>query len=151
MPPSSCDRLVDDRAAMRGRSDIARDQDRLAPCLFHEPLRFLRIFVLVKIGDKDVCALPRIRDSNRPPDSAVRTRDHRLLPGELATAAVALFAVIGLGPHLVGASRHRLVLARERRFGVLLHGRDAFGLNNCRASTAEHGPMFRRARRRRFL
>jgi hypothetical protein len=25
-----CDRLVDDRAAMRGRSDIARDQDRLA-------------------------------------------------------------------------------------------------------------------------
>src|ERR1700719_4858913 len=86
-----CDRLVDDRTAMRGRSNIARDQDRLAPRLFHEPLRFLRIFVLVKISDEDVCALPRIRDSNRSPYSAVRTRDHRLLPGELATAVVALF------------------------------------------------------------
>jgi hypothetical protein len=83
--------------------------------------------VLVKISDQGVCALARISDSNRPPDSAVRTRDHRLLPGELATAVVALFAMIGLGPHLVGATRYGLVLARERRFGLLLHGRDAFG------------------------
>ena len=39
-------RLVDDRAAMLGRSDIARHQYCLAPRLFHEPLRLLRIDVL---------------------------------------------------------------------------------------------------------
>jgi NAD(P)-dependent dehydrogenase (short-subunit alcohol dehydrogenase family) len=47
-----------------------------------------------------------------------------LFPVSLPPAAVALLAMIRLWPHLVGVSRHRLLLARERGLRVLVHGCD---------------------------
>src|SRR5438067_12201 len=99
---------------MLGRSDIARHQDRLAPGVFHKTPRLLRILVFVEISDKHIRAFTRIGDCDRPSDAAVRARNHGFFPGELAAAAVALFAMIRLWPHPRSVPRHRLLLARQR-------------------------------------
>src|SRR6185437_3085600 len=86
--------LVDDRAAMRGRSDIARHQHRFAAGFFHESPRLLRILVFVEIRNQDIRAFAREGNGDSPSNATIRARDYGPLSGELAGAAVALLAVI---------------------------------------------------------
>ncbi len=78
--------------------------------------------MLIQIGDDEIGAFARIGDRDGAADAAVAAGDDGLLAVQFARSAIGLFAVIGTRLHGVGATGHRLLLPRERRIDVLIHG-----------------------------
>jgi hypothetical protein len=88
-------RALDDGAAVGRIGQVARHQDRLAAGFLDQALGFLRILVLVQVGDQDVRAFARERQGHGAADAAVGAGDQGRLAGQAAVADVAVFAVVG--------------------------------------------------------
>jgi hypothetical protein len=78
------DRRVYDLPAVLGRLDVARCENSLAARFLDPLLRFLRVLILVEIGNKHIRAFASIGDRHGPADSAVGAGDDRLLAGKSA-------------------------------------------------------------------
>src|ERR1700733_2486266 len=100
-------------------SKIAGHQHSLAAFLLDEFLDLIRLFGLVEKGDQNIGSLARIRDRDCPAYAAVSAGDDGFHSLELARALVRSLAMIGSGLHRIRRSRHRLLLGREWRFGIV--------------------------------
>src|SRR6202021_2275134 len=118
-PAEMVDRLLDDLAAVLGVFQIAGHQHSLAAFLLDEFLDLIRLFGLVEKGDQNIASLARIRDRDCPAYAAVSAGDDGFHSLELARALVRSIAMIGSGLHRIRRSRHRLLLGREWRFGIV--------------------------------
>ena len=99
------------RPAMIGVLDVARNNNGLSACLGHQPFGFAGVVVLFQIGDQDIGSLSGEGNGNRAADAAIASRDHSLLAVEPAAALVGSFAMVGQRLHRAGRARHRLMLA----------------------------------------
>ena len=110
--PEFLDGAHDELLAMRRIRDVARHQRSLAAGLFDPARRLLCVLVLFEITDRDIGALARKGDRDRPADTGIRARDQRGATRELAAPFVGALAVIGLRRHLARLARRLL----PRRF-----------------------------------
>ncbi len=113
---------------MRRVGDISRHEQGLAARLLHPVGGLLRVFIFAEIGDDDIRALASECDGDRPAYPGVAAGDDRRASFEAATAAVAVFAVIGRRIEARRVPGGRLLLLRERRArpcaaGVFEHGK----------------------------
>ncbi|MNH02249.1 hypothetical protein D3C79_614820 [compost metagenome] len=71
---------------------------------------FLRIVVLIKVGEGNVCAFAGVGDGDCTPDPAVGASDQRYLAVESAVAGVGVLATVRGGFHLALRTRDALRL-----------------------------------------
>src|SRR5215216_5114069 len=109
------------RPAMIGVLDVARNNNGLSACLGHQPFSLPRVVVLFQIGDQDVGSFPSKGNGNRATDAAIASRDDSLLAVESAAALVRSFTVVRQRLHRAGCTRHRLMLAREGWARIMQH------------------------------
>ena len=96
-------------------ADVTRYQHGLAPCLLDPGCAFLRVVMLLEIGQQNVSAFPRKGEGNGSADTAVGPGYQGLLPGQPPAALVAGLAMIGLWVHLAFGARHWLMAGLEGR------------------------------------
>ncbi|XUR38955.1 hypothetical protein ACQY74_007095 (plasmid) [Rhizobium leguminosarum bv. trifolii] len=115
------DRRLDDLSAVGGILDVTADEDSLASGLLDQPFRLIGILILVEIGEQQIGTLPGIGDRHCPANAAIAAGDDRPLALQPLGTAIALFAMVGNRVHLCRETRHRLLLGRERRCGIIWH------------------------------
>jgi hypothetical protein len=99
--------------------EVAWDQDRFAAFLLDKFFDFIRLICLVEEGDEDIGSLARVCDCHCPANAAVPARDNSFEALEAAGSFVALLAMIRARLHSICKSRHRLLLRRKRRLGII--------------------------------
>src|SRR4029434_4221125 len=87
-PAESLLSLCDDLLTKFLIADIAINEQAFASLLFYEPPGFFRIFVLLQIDDRYICAFFGKRDRNRATNAAVSTCDDRALTSQFPAAAL---------------------------------------------------------------
>src|SRR6201989_3020423 len=95
--------------------DIAGYDNGSAPRLLNPGGAFLRIVMLLEVGDQDVGAFPSESQRHGAADAAVGARNQRCLACKAAATLVAFLAVVRTWPHGFFLSRHRLLAGLERR------------------------------------
>ena len=109
------DRALDQPPAVRRVLDVAGDENCTAPGLLDPPSRFLRVLVLLQIRNQHVGALAREGDRDRASDPRIGAGNQGGPPGEPATAAIGMLAMVRLWLELAGMARRLLLLTRQGR------------------------------------
>jgi len=120
------DGLVDEGLALGLLRDVPGQQQALAPGLFDPACGFLRVFVFIEVGNRDVRAFTGEGDGDGATDTTVGTGDQCDLALQAPRAFIALFASIGVRVHLLLAAGDRLGLFPEGRFGIVGHRKSPF-------------------------
>jgi hypothetical protein len=97
------DSRLNDHATMFGRANVARQHYGLSIGLLDEPLRFVRVVMLVQIIDEHIRPFAGVRDGNCAADTAVGSGDNCLLAEKLAAALVSLLTARRSGQASVDA------------------------------------------------
>jgi len=108
-------RLVNDLLAVLPLRQVRREQVALAALLLDQPLRLLRVALLLRqVHDEAVGALHGVEHSGGTSDAAVTARDDGFLAFELAGSFVELLAAI-FGGNVVVLGRGTLHLGLQPR------------------------------------
>ncbi len=112
------ERLLDELPAEFLLADIAGQRQTAPPGLLDQPFRLGRIGMLLQVGDDQIRPFAGEGDGHRAADAAVAAGEDRDLIGQLAAAAIALFAGLRLRLHFAaGAGLMFLMLRRLFFFG----------------------------------
>ena len=106
---------------MRLFAYVAGYLDGLLAGLLDDPGRLLGVrFLLIEVGDQDVCPLAGEGEGNRPPDAGVPTGYDRRLTFQTPVATIRIVPVVGLRLHLGIKAGVFLLLFGELWLWVLL-------------------------------